>query len=91
LSAIGHYNFVRIHPFADGNGRVARLFGNILLLRGSFTPAVIYPKNKEEYIEALLHGHQKQNITPMIEFLAERLLETQMELIGAATTANSKQ
>eukprot|EP01124_Arcella_intermedia_P005312 TRINITY_DN13134_c0_g1_i1.p1 TRINITY_DN13134_c0_g1~~TRINITY_DN13134_c0_g1_i1.p1 ORF type:complete len:123 (+),score=19.07 TRINITY_DN13134_c0_g1_i1:583-951(+) len=81
LSAVLHYNFVRIHPFADGNGRVGRLLGNIALLRNSFTPAVIYPKDKNEYISTLATGHQKQDLTPFTTFIAKALLSSQRELI----------
>jgi len=81
LSAIGHYNFVRIHPFSDGNGRVGRLFGNMLLLRNTFTPVVIYPSDRSEYMHTLSAGHQKHNLSPFTEFIAKRLLHSQQELI----------
>jgi len=81
LSAIAHYNLARIHPFRDGNGRIARLVGNVMLLRNTFTPAVIKPEQKSEYLHALLCGHQKHDLTPFVEFIVSCLVTTQGELI----------
>jgi len=81
LSAVVHYNLARIHPFRDGNGRIARLLGNLMLLRNTFTPAVIKPEQKSQYIHALLCGHQKHDLTPFVEFIVSCLVATQNELI----------
>lgn len=52
-AAVLHLDFVRIHPFEDGNGRVARLLMNHALLRAGYPPVVISPRFKHEYIQAL--------------------------------------
>ncbi len=49
----GHMTFVRIHPFFDGNGRVARLIANLPLLRCGHPPLLISPKRRVEYINAI--------------------------------------
>ncbi len=48
-----HYRFIRIHPFDDGNGRIARLLMNFLLLRKGYPPAIIKTEEKGDYFAAL--------------------------------------
>ena len=48
-----HLSFVRIHPFFDGNGRIARLIANLPLLRCGFPPILISPDKRAEYIDIL--------------------------------------
>lgn len=53
LAALFHYRFVRIHPFEDGNGRIARLMVNFILMRHGYPMIVIRSRKKSEYLEAL--------------------------------------
>ena len=48
-----HLDFVRIHPFFDGNGRMARLLANLPVLRAGFPPIVVPMERRSEYIRAL--------------------------------------
>ncbi len=48
-----HMGFVRIHPFFDGNGRVARLVANLPVLRGGYPPIVIPRERRGDYIDLL--------------------------------------
>lgn len=48
-----HIGFTSIHPFFDGNGRVARLLSNIYMLKNGFLPLVIDNKKRNDYIELL--------------------------------------
>ena len=48
-----HLRLVQIHPFNDGNGRVARLLMNLMLLRGGYVPVVVRPEDRVGYLEAL--------------------------------------
>ncbi len=50
-----HVSFVRIHPFCDGNGRVARLIANLPVLKAGFPPITIPQTKRKEYIEYLAH------------------------------------
>ena len=53
LAAVVHHQFASIHPFVDGNGRVARLLMNTILMRAGYTPAIISVEDKKRYLEAL--------------------------------------
>ena len=48
-----HIGFVRIHPFFDGNGRVARLVANIPVLRGGHPPIIVHIERRSDYIDLL--------------------------------------
>jgi Fic family protein len=55
LAAIFHYKFIRIHPFGDGNGRMARFLMNMILQSGDYSLAVVKSddKSKEKYLQSL--------------------------------------
>ena len=48
-----HLSFASIHPFFDGNGRLARLLANIPLLKNGYLPLIVNNENRQEYIELL--------------------------------------
>lgn len=53
LAALFHYRYIRIHPFEDGNGRIARMMVNYILTRHNYPMVVVRSRNKSEYLEAL--------------------------------------
>ena len=53
LAALFHYRYIRIHPFEDGNGRIARLMVNFILARHGYPMIVVRSRQKSEYLEAL--------------------------------------
>lgn len=53
LAILFHYRYIRIHPFEDGNGRIARLMVNFILARHGYPMIVVRSRNKSEYLEAL--------------------------------------
>lgn len=53
LAALFHYRYIRIHPFEDGNGRIARLMVNYILIRHNYPMIVVRSRKKSEYLEAL--------------------------------------
>lgn len=53
LAALFHYRYIRIHPFEDGNGRMARLMANYILLRHGWPMVVVRSRKRQEYLDAL--------------------------------------
>lgn len=79
-AAMLHALFVNIHPFIDGNGRVARLLMNLALLQEGYNITIIPPVVRADYIRAL----QKTNHNDFIEFInfiSEMVLESQKEYL----------
>ena len=74
-----HKRFVFIHPFIDGNGRIARLLLNTALIQEGYMLAVIPPILRLDYINTLEKAHTDRQ--PFVEFIAERVFETQKELV----------
>lgn len=65
-----HVDFVKIHPFADGNGRTARLLLNLELLKAGF-PAIVLPVERRlAYYEALDAAHVDGDMNTFIELVA---------------------
>ena len=79
FSAVLHKKFVFIHPFKDGNGRVARLLMNTALIQDGYLPALIPPILRSEYISLLERAHI--NDSPFISFIIERELESQKDFL----------
>lgn len=79
FAALVHQKFVYIHPFVDGNGRVARLLMNLALLRAGWTLAIIPPICRHEYIATLDKAGRMP--APFVRFIRDRVCETQKELL----------
>ncbi|ROR65800.1 Fic family protein [Agrococcus jenensis] len=77
LAAWLHHSFISIHPFADGNGRVARALTLLALMHGQFVPIVVRRDSREEYIDALDLAN-RGDLEPLIRFFAR--LEEQAAL-----------
>lgn len=71
LAAWTHAEFVRIHPFTDGNGRTSRMIMNYQLLSNGFLPVSIAKENRLEYFETLETYAVDGNLTSFAEMIAE--------------------
>lgn len=68
--ALGHFVFVYIHPYMDGNGRMGRFLMNVMMASGGYPWAVVPVERRAEYMDALEEASVNQNIIPFAEFLA---------------------
>ncbi len=79
-AAMVHIIFVNIHPFIDGNGRVARLLMNLALLQNGYNIVIIPPVVRADYIRALQDSN-RGNYQPFVNFISEMTLEAQKEYL----------
>jgi Fic family protein len=72
LAAMLHYKFVRIHPFDDGNGRIARLLMNYVFLKNDLPPVIIKSADKQNYLRSL-HLADTGDFESFIAYIGEQL------------------
>ncbi|MFC1532208.1 Fic family protein [Thermodesulfobacteriota bacterium] len=72
---LGHFLFVYIHPYMDGNGRIGRFLMNVMLAAGGYPWTVIPLEKRDEYMSALEYGSVEQDITPVAVFIGRLVSE----------------
>jgi Fic family protein len=80
VSAVAHFNLIRIHPFDDGNGRGARILMNLILIKKHYASAVIRKTQRRAYLESLSLA-DKWNLGPFTDLMARSLLNTQQIIL----------
>ena len=71
-AVLGHFLFVFIHPYMDGNGRIGRFIMNAMLAAGGYPWTIIPVDTREEYMAALEAASVDQDITPFVRYLGKR-------------------
>lgn len=69
-AVLGHFFFVYIHPYIDGNGRMGRFLMNVMLASGGYPWTVIPLSTRNEYMAALEEASVRRNIDPFARFIA---------------------
>ena len=95
LSSVFHYEFVFIHPFTDGNGRMARLWHTAMLAK--WKPILEYipiesqiEKFQEEYYDAISKCHMEGAATIFIEFMLSQI-DKILDEVSAQITGDNEQ
>lgn len=81
LAAMAHKRLLDIQPFAQGNGQIACLLMNLLLVNSGYGITVILPEDREDYRNALLTSRRLHDIEPFSKFTAACVLRTQQRYI----------
>ena len=68
---LGHFLFVYVHPYPDGNGRLGRFLMNLMLTAARYPWTVIPVERRDAYMGALEAASVRQDIGPFTDFLAE--------------------
>jgi hypothetical protein len=74
---LGHFIFVYIHPYMDGNGRTGRVLMNAMMAAGGYPWTVIPMERRTEYMAALEDASVRQDIRPFATFIASVLAQPQ--------------
>lgn len=78
-AAKAHLEFVFVHPFVDGNGRVARLIMNLVLIQSGYNIALISPVRRAEYISSIEAAHKDDE--EFIKLICSSVIETQKDYL----------
>lgn len=65
-----HHRFAQIHPFQDGNGRVARALATLVMIRAAWFPLVVTDGGRAEYIDAL-EAADEGDLAPLVQLFTE--------------------
>jgi Fic family protein len=68
---LGHFMFVYIHPYMDGNGRMGRFLMNLMLASGGYPWTIVPLERRVDYMAALERASVDGDIKPFAKFLAE--------------------
>ncbi len=74
-AVLGHYVFVFIHPYMDGNGRLGRFIMNAMFASGGYPWTIIPVASRDTYMDALNQASGKNNIIPFADFLNEQVMK----------------
>lgn len=87
LSTMFHYNFVKIHPFLDGNGRLARVISSLILLANSIPPPIFEKENRYEYINCLRKA-DLGDYNPLVLFIGKKVVSSMEYVLSLKNNGN---
>jgi Fic family protein len=70
---LGHWLFGYLHPYSDGNGRIARFLMNLFLASGGYPWTIIKVQDRAAYLSALDAASIDQDAGPFAQFIAEQV------------------
>jgi len=89
-AAYAHHAFVSVHPFADGNGRVARALASVFTYRASAIPLVVHADQRLEYFDVLFDA-DRGDAAPFVGFVLRAAVDTMQHLTLALRRARLRE
>jgi len=89
-AVLGHWLFGYVHPFPDGNGRIARFLMNTLLAGGGYPWTVIRVEDRTEYLAALETASVASDLRPFAKFVAKQVQRTKARSPRTSAPRNRK-
>ncbi len=89
LGAWMHFEFERIHPFTDGNGRVGRLLLNLHFLNHNWPPVHVLPRHRDSYLDAL-NDAARGNLLPLEHLLKLLMGSSLVDLLDQLGTSEDE-
>jgi Fic family protein len=83
LAAITHVKFIEVHPFGDGNGRVARLVTNLILMRNGYPPMNIKVKDTIPYVKQLQYAQNTKKYEKLVDWFLHKLGEGYVKAVSS--------
>lgn len=87
LATWAHWAIARIHPFEDGNGRMGRIWQDLVLLNRKLTVAIIRPEDRSTYYDALVRADDG-NCNALAQLVCRRVLATMQTYLSAQEEAD---
>lgn len=76
-----HHRFTQIHPFQDGNGRVARALATLVFIKDGLFPLVVRDSDRREYIDAL-ESADSGSLKPLVDLFVKRQRDAILNALG---------
>ena len=72
-AVLGHFIFVYIHPYSDGNGRIGRFMMNVIMASGGYPWTIIRLKRRKQYMAALEEASVQSSISSFVQFIRDEM------------------
>ena len=89
LAAWMHFEFERIHPFSDGNGRIGRLLLNLHFIKRNWPPVHVLPTHRDDYLDGL-NSAAKGDFTPLETLLKTLMASSLIDMLDQVGTAQDE-
>jgi Fic/DOC family len=76
-AVLGHYVLVFIHPYMEGNGRMARFLMNVMFASGGYNWTVVQLKNRNEYMALLAYCDETKDFSRFTKYIVKEMLQSQ--------------